>query len=90
MPYGCWSRPGSFESPFSVIQPCSRIFNPRLQGEKFNPQGAYLRRWIPELSKVPVRQIHIDRSSRSTKLACVGALSRRYSAFTMAVAAFGS
>ena len=29
--------------------PYFRVFNPTLQGEKFDPQGAYVRRWIPEL-----------------------------------------
>ncbi len=38
--------------------PYFRIFNPTLQGEKFDSQGDYVRRWIPELSKVPVRFIH--------------------------------
>lgn len=35
-----------------------RIFNPVLQGEKFDPEGTYVRRWIPELSDVPVSVIH--------------------------------
>lgn len=38
--------------------PYFRIFNPVLQGEKFDPQGDYVRRWVPELSKVPTRFIH--------------------------------
>ena len=38
--------------------PYFRIFNPVLQGEKFDPQGDYVRRWIPELSNVPARFIH--------------------------------
>ncbi len=38
--------------------PYFRIFNPVLQGEKFDPDGDYIRRWIPELSKVPSRFIH--------------------------------
>ena len=29
--------------------PYFRIFNPVLQGEKFDPQGAYVRKWLPEL-----------------------------------------
>ncbi len=32
-------------------QPFFRIFNPVLQGRKFDPDGVYVRRWIPELSK---------------------------------------
>ena len=38
--------------------PYFRIFNPMLQGEKFDPQGAYVRRWVPELDKLPDRWIH--------------------------------
>ena len=38
--------------------PYFRIFNPVLQGEKFDPEGTYVRRWIPELSNVPVSVIH--------------------------------
>ncbi|MGA9116882.1 MAG: deoxyribodipyrimidine photo-lyase [Bacteroidota bacterium] len=35
-----------------------RIFNPRLQSERFDPEGAYLRRFIPELQRVPALYIH--------------------------------
>lgn len=38
--------------------PYFRIFNPILQGKKFDPQGVFIRRWIPELSEVPERYIH--------------------------------
>ena len=38
--------------------PYFRIFNPLLQGEKFDPQGAYIRKWIPELKKLPFPYIH--------------------------------
>lgn len=38
--------------------PYFRIFSPVLQGMKFDPEGAYVRRWIPELGKVPDRFIH--------------------------------
>ncbi len=38
--------------------PYFRIFNPVLQGEKFDADGVYVRRWIPELKKVPNRWIH--------------------------------
>jgi len=39
-------------------QPYFRIFNPQLQGEKFDPEGEYVRRWVPELSKVSKRYVH--------------------------------
>jgi deoxyribodipyrimidine photo-lyase len=38
--------------------PYFRIFNPILQGERFDPEGAYVRRWLPELATVPDRWIH--------------------------------
>jgi deoxyribodipyrimidine photo-lyase len=38
--------------------PYFRIFNPILQGERFDPQGDYVKKWIPELSNVPKKFIH--------------------------------
>ena len=38
--------------------PYFRIFNPVTQSVKFDPDGAYIRRWVPELSIVPVKYIH--------------------------------
>ncbi len=38
--------------------PYFRIFNPVLQGEKFDPNGAYVRRWVPELARLPDKFIH--------------------------------
>ena len=38
--------------------PYFRIFNPILQGEKFDPLGKYVKKWIPELSNVPKEFIH--------------------------------
>ncbi|MFN4141842.1 cryptochrome/photolyase family protein [Aestuariivirga sp.] len=38
--------------------PYFRIFNPVLQGEKFDPRGDYVRRWVPELSRLPDPFIH--------------------------------
>ena len=35
-------------------QPFFRIFNPITQGQKFDPQGTYVKRWVPELRDVPV------------------------------------
>jgi len=39
-------------------QPYFRIFNPVLQGEKFDPSGEYVRRWVPELAALPAGTIH--------------------------------
>ena len=38
--------------------PYFRIFNPTLQGEKFDRQGEFIRQWVPELETVPERYIH--------------------------------
>ncbi len=38
--------------------PYYRIFNPVLQGKKFDPLGDYVRQWVPELRDVPVDWIH--------------------------------
>ena len=38
--------------------PYFRVFNPVLQGEKFDPGGDYVRRWVPELARVSDRWIH--------------------------------
>jgi deoxyribodipyrimidine photo-lyase len=38
--------------------PYFRIFNPVMQGEKFDPDGAYVRRWVPELARLPNSLIH--------------------------------
>jgi deoxyribodipyrimidine photo-lyase len=38
--------------------PYFRVFNPVLQGRRFDPAGDYVRRWIPELRAVPEKYIH--------------------------------
>jgi len=38
--------------------PYFRVFNPVLQGEKFDPDGAYVRRWVPELARLSAKLIH--------------------------------
>jgi len=38
--------------------PYFRIFNPVLQGEKFDPNGDYVRRWVPELAQLGAEYIH--------------------------------
>ncbi len=39
-------------------QPWFRIFNPVTQSEKFDPQGRFIRRYLPELARVPEKFIH--------------------------------
>ncbi len=38
--------------------PYFRVFNPTLQGEKFDPAGEYVRRWVPEIAHLPATDIH--------------------------------
>lgn len=38
--------------------PYFRIFNPVTQGQKFDPDGGYVRQWVPELSAMAARWIH--------------------------------
>lgn len=38
--------------------PYFRIFNPVLQGEKFDADGAYVRQWVPEIARLPDKWIH--------------------------------
>ncbi len=38
--------------------PYFRIFNPVTQGRKFDPDGGYARRWVPELDALPARHVH--------------------------------
>jgi deoxyribodipyrimidine photo-lyase len=38
--------------------PYFRVFNPVLQGEKFDPNGIYVKQWVPELAALPKKFIH--------------------------------
>lgn len=38
--------------------PYFRIFNPVTQGERFDPEGDYVKRWVPELSALDIKYIH--------------------------------
>ena len=39
-------------------QPFFRVFNPTLQGQRFDPDGTFVRQWLPELARVPDRLVH--------------------------------
>jgi len=52
--------------------PFFRIFNPVLQGETFDPDGAYVRRWLPELAQVPIEFLHKPWTAPPTLLAAAG------------------
>jgi deoxyribodipyrimidine photo-lyase len=59
--------------------PYFRIFNPVLQGEKFDPQGDYVRRWVPELAALESRYIHQPWKAPASVLAAHGiTLDRTY------------
>lgn len=52
--------------------PYYRIFNPVLQSTKFDPDGAYIRRWVPELARVPDIAIHAPWQVDASLLAKAG------------------
>jgi deoxyribodipyrimidine photo-lyase len=52
--------------------PYFRIFNPILQGEKFDPQGDYVRRWVSEIAKLPNTLIHKPWMATPLELADAG------------------
>ncbi len=39
-------------------QPFFRVFNPTLQGQRFDPEGLFVKKWLPELASVPIEFIH--------------------------------
>lgn len=52
--------------------PYFRIFNPILQGAKFDPDGTYVRRWIPELAQLETKFIHAPWQAPEAVLATAG------------------
>jgi deoxyribodipyrimidine photo-lyase len=52
--------------------PYFRVFNPLLQGEKFDPDGTYIRRFIPELAKLPNAYIHKPMAAPALLLQAAG------------------
>ena len=61
--------------------PYFRIFNPVIQGRRFDPDGAYVSRWVPELAKLPSRFIHAPWLAPADVLARAGVvLGRTYPA----------
>ena len=59
--------------------PYFRIFNPVLQGLKFDADGAYVRRWVPELAKLPDKLLHAPWDAAPLDLAASGVvLGRMY------------
>ena len=62
-------------------QPYFRIFNPVLQSEKFDPQGKFIRRYLPPLASLPDAQLHAPWRASAHDLAAAGVvLGRNYPA----------
>ncbi len=60
-------------------QPWFRIFNPVTQSEKFDPQGRFIRRYVPELAAVPDKWIHAPwRMPPMEQQACGTVIGRDY------------
>lgn len=53
-------------------QPWFRIFNPVAQSKKFDPQGRFIRRYLPQLAKLPDELIHAPWEARPVDLAAAG------------------
>lgn len=61
MDYDLASNVGGWQWAASTgtdAQPYFRVFNPVLQSEKYDPAGAYIRRYVPELRDIPPGKIH--------------------------------
>jgi deoxyribodipyrimidine photo-lyase len=59
--------------------PYFRVFNPILQGEKFDPDGTYVRRWVAELAQLPANLIHRPWNAAPIELKSAGVdLGRTY------------
>ena len=52
--------------------PYFRIFNPILQGEKFDKEGEYVKKWVPELKNVPKKFIHKPWEINDEKILKIG------------------
>lgn len=53
-------------------QPYFRVFNPTTQGKKFDPDGSYVRRYVPELTALPSKEIHEPWAAAPVVLAAAG------------------
>ena len=52
--------------------PYFRIFNPMTQGMKFDPNGEYVKRWVPELATLPAKYIHQPWEATASELKSFG------------------
>ena len=53
-------------------QPYFRIFNPVTQSERFDPHGKFIRRYLPEIARLPDRAIHAPWLAKPLELAGAG------------------
>jgi deoxyribodipyrimidine photo-lyase len=53
-------------------QPWFRIFNPVTQSERFDPQGRFIRRYLPQLAELPRQAIHAPWTASPVELAAAG------------------
>jgi len=54
--------------------PYFRVFNPIEQGRKFDPRGSYVRRWCPELTKLPDKYLHAPFAAAPAVLKAAGVI----------------
>ena len=52
--------------------PYFRIFNPERQGRTYDPAGSYVRKWVPELAKLPAEYIHAPHTAPTDVLSTAG------------------
>jgi deoxyribodipyrimidine photo-lyase len=52
--------------------PYFRVFNPVTQGRRYDPDGAYVRRWVPELAGLETRHLHAPWLAPVDALAAAG------------------
>ncbi|MFK4382221.1 deoxyribodipyrimidine photolyase [Bradyrhizobium sp. USDA 3397] len=55
-----------------------RLIRRLIQGEKFDPDGAYVRRWVPELKALPAKLIHRPWQATPIELASAGIIGKTY------------
>ena len=53
-------------------QPWFRIFNPTTQSQKFDPEGRFIRRYVPELARLPDKFLHAPATASAAVLADAG------------------
>jgi deoxyribodipyrimidine photo-lyase len=65
-------RAGVAASTGCDAQPWFRIFNPVTQSQRFDPEGKFIRRYLPELARVPDAHIHFPAAMKPAALAACG------------------